>query len=107
MAAINNYSYNRFKQAFLAKELEAYFEYGDYQIRLIDAPKISYDAACAVVLKPNRSLGLIRSLFERMMNRDFVTESIFSTREELLANFRFQGKTIEEMWPELIPCFEL
>ena len=107
MAIEITFSYEDFKRAFLAHELEAFFEYGEYQIRLIDAPSINNEAACAFVIKPNPSYGLIRGLWERATNRDFVSEEVFPTRSILLERFRFEGRTIEELWPQLFPLFEL
>ena len=107
MATEVKLSYETFKRAFLAHELEAYFECGEYQIRLIDAPRISEEASCACVLKPNKNHGLLRSLWERLTNRDFVSAEDFVDRETLLKEFRFKGKTIQELWPELVPLFDL
>ena len=96
-----------FKRAFLAYELEAYFIYGDYVIRMIDAPKVSDEASAVIVEKSLKTTSIIRGLWDAFRKTNYVFEETFSTRIELLDTFRWEGKNIEELWPDLIPLFEL
>ena len=99
-------SYEYFKKKFLAHECEMAILIEDHVVKLVDAPKISDSAACAYVsIKPKKWTFL--STIHWFFKKNIIYKQIYSSREELINNFKFNGKTVQEIWDQGEPLIEI
>lgn len=99
-------SYETFEKCFLNYECEMSVSIGEYVVSFLDAPKISPVAACACVrVLPKK--WTFRSILRWFFNKCIIFEQVYSTREELIKNFIFNGKTVRDIWNEGEPSIEI
>lgn len=90
-------TYEEFEKGFLNHEYEAWISFDGFLLALIDAPKKGPLAACAYVRKDPEKWNF-SAVIRRIFNKDIIFEKVFSSREELINGFMFEGKTIRDIY---------